>query len=354
MSGIWGKNIKLSLFGESHGVAIGVTIHNLPAGFRLDMDEIEREMARRAPGGEFSTTRKEADKVEIVSGIFEGKTTGAPLTGIIYNTNTRSKDYQPDIPRPSHSDYGWWVKTGGNNDYRGGGHSSGRITAPLVFAGAIAKQILAKKGIFVGSHILAIKDIYDLAFGTQITECMLDDLTHCSFPVLDNRVRESMQNEIIMARKDGDSVGGKIQCAVVGMPAGVGSPFFHSLESELSSMLFSIPAVKAVSFGNAEDMSKTYGSIANDAWCIRDGKISTKTNNNGGILGGISTGMPIVFDVTIKPTPSIYKEQDSVSLSKNEECKLRIEGRHDPCILVRALPVVEAAAAIVMLDALGE
>ncbi|MGN0771108.1 MAG: chorismate synthase [Christensenellales bacterium] len=354
MSGIWGRNIRISIFGESHGVAIGITLHNLPAGFELDMSEVEREMARRAPGGAFSTTRKEADKVEIVSGIFEGKTTGAPLTGIIYNTNARSKDYQPDVPRPGHSDYGWWVRSQGNYDYRGGGHSSGRITAPLVFAGAVAKQILAKKGVEIGSHILSVKDVDDLAFGTQITECMLDDLNHSSFPLLDNGVRESMQNTIIAAQRDGDSVGGKIQCAIIGMPAGIGNPFFHSLESELSSMLFSIPAVKAVSFGNAEDMSRSYGSEANDAWCISNGKIATKTNNNGGILGGISTGMPIVFDVTIKPTPSIYKQQDSVSLSQNNECKLQIEGRHDPCILVRALPVVEAAAAIVMLDALGD
>lgn len=354
MSGIWGRKIQLSIFGESHGQAIGITINGLPSGVKLDMQEIQFQMSRRAPGGAFSTTRKELDQVEIVSGIFDGRTTGSPLTGIIYNTNTRSQDYIQNIPRPSHSDYGYYVKTNGHNDYRGGGHSSGRITAPLVFAGAVCRQILSRKGIEIGSHILAVKDNYDRRFDSQITPCMLDDLVHSSFPVLDGRMKEIMQNEIISAQQNGDSVGGKIQCAVTGMPAGVGDPFFHSVESVLSSLLFSVPAVKSVSFGESQEMSEMYGSEANDAFRYENGKVVTTTNNNGGILGGITTGMPIVFEVIIKPTPSIFKEQDSVDLLKKQNCKLTIQGRHDPCILVRALPVVESVTAIAMLDSLGD
>ncbi len=354
MSGIWGRKIGLSIFGESHGQAIGITINGLPSGVRLDMQEIEFQMARRAPGGEFSTPRKEADKVEIVSGILDGRTTGAPLTGIIYNTNTRSGDYNQAVPRPSHSDWGYYVKTHGNNDYRGGGHSSGRITAPLVFAGAICRQILSHKGIEVGSHILAVKDNYDKRFGNDIIPCMLDDLSHSAFPLLDERMKDIMQDAIRSAQHNGDSVGGKIQCAVTGMPAGVGDPFFHSVESVLSSLLFSVPAVKSVSFGESQDLSTKLGSEVNDEFCYHNGKVVTTTNNNGGILGGITIGMPIVFEVVIKPTPSIFKEQNSVDLVKGENCKLTIQGRHDPCILVRALPVVEAVTAIAMLECLGE
>ena len=353
MSAVWGDKIKITIFGESHSEAIGVVIDNLPSGIVLDMDEIKREMARRAPnGGEFSTPRKESDEVEIVSGYFDGKTTGTPLCGIIRNTNTKSKDYSilKDVFRPGHSDYGYYLKSGGNNDYRGGGHSSGRLTAPLVFCGAICKQLLREKGISVGSHILSIADVKDDAFGVSVDGGGLESLTKEVFPLLDKSKFEPMRAIIANAREQGDSVGGTIECAVSGLQGGVGDPFFDSIESRLASLLFSVPAVKGVQFGKGYELTTMKGSEANDPFEFVDGKVATKTNNNGGILGGISTGMPIVFNVAIKPTASIFKEQDSINIKSKENTRLTIQGRHDSCIVVRAVPVIEAVTAIAIYD----
>ncbi|MDE7079474.1 MAG: chorismate synthase, partial [Clostridia bacterium] len=332
MSAVWGDKIKITIFGESHSDAIGIVIDNLPSGARLDIEEIRREMARRAPnGGEFSTPRKEGDEVEIVSGYFDGKTTGTPLCGIIRNTNTKSKDYSllKEVFRPGHSDYGYFIKSGGNNDYRGGGHSSGRLTAPLVFCGAICKQLLREKGISVGSHILSIANMKDSAFPININSGELEDLAREVFPLLDKSKFESMRNIIAQAREEGDSVGGTIECAVTGLQGGIGEPFFDSIESRLASLLFSVPAVKGVQFGKGYFLAEMKGSQANDPFEFVDGKVVTKTNNNGGILGGISTGMPIVFNVAIKPTASIFKEQDSINIKSKENTKLKIQGRHD-------------------------
>ena len=353
MSAVWGDKIKITIFGESHSEAIGVVIDNLPSGIELDFDEIKREMARRAPnGGEFSTPRKESDEVEIVSGYFDGKTTGTPLCGIIRNTNTKSKDYSllKDVFRPGHSDYGYYLKSEGNNDYRGGGHSSGRLTAPLVFCGAICKQLLRKKGISIGSHIQSIADVKDNSFGIVVDGSQLENLSKEVFPLLDKSKFENMRKIITEAKEQGDSVGGVIECAVSGLQGGVGEPFFDSIESRLASLLFSVPAVKGVQFGKGYQLTTMKGSEANDPFEFVDGKVVTKTNNNGGILGGISTGMPIVFNVAIKPTASIFKEQDSINIKTKENTRLTIQGRHDSCIVVRAVPVIEAVAAIAIYD----
>lgn len=355
MSTVWGNKIKITVFGESHSEAMGVVIDNLPAGVKLDMAEIEREMARRAPnGGEFSTPRKEGDKVEIVSGYFDDKTTGTPLCGIIRNTNTKSSDYAQlkSVFRPGHSDYGYYLKSGGNNDYRGGGHSSGRLTATLVFAGAICKQLLRQKGIEIGAHILSIKDIEDKEFDVNINSAELSALTYKTLPLIDESLFDKMRETILSAREEGDSVGGVIECAAVGLKGGVGEPFFDSIESHLASLLFSVPAVKGVQFGKGYALTKMYGSEANDPFRYEGDKVVTSTNNNGGILGGLSTGMPIVFNVAIKPTASIFKKQNTIDVSKGENTVLSLKGRHDSCIVVRAVPVIEAVCAIAIYDLL--
>ena len=357
MSTIWGSKIKIAIFGESHSEAIGVVIDNLPSGVKLDVKEIEREMARRAPnGGEFSTPRVEGDKVNIVSGYFDGHTTGTPLCGIIYNTNTKSSDYAQlkEVVRPGHSDFGYYHKSGGNNDYRGGGHSSGRLTAPLVFAGAICKQLLRQKDIYIGSHISSIGNIKDDNFDARINGEMLEDMTRQTFPLVDKGKFTVMNFLIQDAKSNGDSVGGTIECAIVGAPIGLGEPFFESVESKLASLLFSVPAVKGVQFGKGYELVKMIGSQANDSFYNLGGKVFTATNNNGGILGGLTTGMPIIFDVAIKPTASIFKEQDTVNVVTGENVKLKLKGRHDSCIVVRAVPVIEAVAAIAIYDLLKD
>ena len=350
MSGMWGNNIKVSIFGESHGNAIGITIDGLPSGFELDLDMIDGEMKRRAPGrSSLSTARKESDIPEILSGYFNGKTTGTPLCGIIRNGDQHSKDYGKlkDLMRPGHADYTGAVKYSGFNDYRGGGHFSGRITAPLVFAGAICKQILASKGIEIGAHVKSIKNIKDKSFDyTSISSEQLKELRSKELPLLDPSKEEEMRNVILEAKNDLNSVGGVIECAVVGIEAGLGDPFFDSVESTLAHLMFSVPAVKGIEFGKGFDISKMRGSEANDEYYLENGNIKTKTNNNGGILGGITNGMPIIFNVAIKPTASIFKEQNTVNIVTMEETTLCIEGRHDPCIVQRALPVIEAVAAI--------
>lgn len=354
MSGIWGKRIQLSLFGESHGPAIGVTIHGLPSGIKLNLEEIEKQMARRRPGqNAWSTPRKEMDCFEMVSGFFEGRTTGTPLTAIIRNTDQKSRDYGRlmHVMRPAHGDYPGFVKYDGANDYRGGGHFSGRITAPLVFAGAVAAQILALKGIHAGAVVTRIGKkkvarIDSMNYGVQEMLAVRDG----DHPVLHQKAWHELESEIKEAKENQDSVGGAVQCVILGVPAGVGEPFFHSLESHLSSLLFSIPAVKGVEFGTGFDLASMRGSKANDAYYYKDGEVVTSSNHNGGILGGISNGMTIDFTVAIKPTPSIGKEQKTVDLEIQENALLSIKGRHDPCIVPRAVPVIEAAAALAVLD----
>ncbi|WMT80253.1 Chorismate synthase [Terrisporobacter mayombei] len=354
LSGMWGNNIKISIFGESHGNAIGINMDNLPSGFTLDMKEIMREMKRRAPGNNnLSTLRKEDDEPEVLSGYFEGKTTGTPLCAIIRNKDNKSKDYSKikNVMRPGHGDYPGFVKYNGFNDYRGGGHFSGRITAPLVFAGAICKQILREEKIEIVAHIQSIGDIKDKSFlDCDLDKELINYLKYEEFPLINKNLEDKMKNVILNARKEGDSVGGVIECMILGMKAGIGSPFFDSVESTLAHLMFSVPAVKGIEFGIGFDITKIKGSKANDEYYLDEEKIKTKTNNNGGISGGITNGMPIIFRVAIKPTPSIYKEQSSVDIRTMEETTLKIEGRHDPCIAQRALPVIEGVSAIGILD----
>ena len=353
MSANWGKNIELSIFGESHGKAVGINIGNLPSGIKLDSEKIKREMSRRAPGKDrMSTARKETDEPIILSGILDGVTTGAPLCAIIQNSDRHSKDYSilKTHMRPGHSDYPAFVKYGGFNDVRGGGHFSGRLTAPLVFAGAVAKQILAQKGIRVISHIKSVHGVCDESFGPQISNETVNALLGMRYPVLNGDILPLMQAEVEKARENLDSVGGKIECAVLGIDAGCGEPFFRSCESVLSSILFSVPAVKGVEFGDGFDLADMCGSEANDCYYYDGDAVKARTNHNGGILGGITNGMPLTFTVAIKPTPSISKEQNTVDIEKKENTTLEIKGRHDPCIVFRALPVIEAAAALAILD----
>ncbi|MGL5152413.1 MAG: chorismate synthase [Clostridium sp.] len=354
MSGIWGNNIQISIFGESHGNAIGINICGLPSGFEINMDEVLFEMKRRAPGNsKLSTSRKESDFPEILSGYFEGKTTGTPLCAIIRNGDQHSKDYGKlkDLMRPGHGDYPGLVKYSGFNDYRGGGHFSGRITAPLVFAGAICKQILRDKGISIGAHISSIGNIKDDDFDlVSIEKSYLEELKNNEMPLINKDLEISMRECILNAKKQGDSVGGVIQCAIVGVNAGVGDPFFHSVESILSSLVFSVPSVKGIEFGNGFDLTKKRGSECVDSYFYDGDVVKTKNNNNGGVLGGITNGMPVVFKAAIKPTASILVEQDTIDIKEKIDAKLNVVGRHDPCIVTRAIPVIEAVAAIGILE----
>lgn len=354
MSNTWGNKIKYTIFGESHGEAIGIVIDGLESGMELDLEFITEEMKRRAPGtGKLVTARAEKDKFELLSGFFNGKTTGTALCAIIRNNDTHSGDYEKtkNLIRPGHADYTGYVKYKGFNDYRGGGSFSGRITAPMVFAGAIAKSILKKNNITIGSHIFSVKDIKDDEIdSTSLKKETLEMFHDMDFPVLNNEKKALMKQKISDARDNKDSVGGIIECFALGVPEGIGAPFFDSFESRLSQLLFSIPAVKGVEFGLGFDIARLYGSDSNDGFYIENGRIKTYTNNNGGILGGITSGMPIVFRTAIKPTPSIAKPQRTVDISKNENSMIEIKGRHDPCILPRAVPVVEAAAAMCILD----
>ena len=349
----WGSKIKVSIFGESHGGGIGAVIDGIPAGMTIDTEFIKSEMQRRAPGqNNLSTPRKEADEVEIFSGVFDGKTTGTPICGIIRNTNTRSKDYNKNLLRPGHADLTGFMRYGESHDFRGGGHFSGRITAGLVFAGAIAKQVLKEQGITVGSHIKSIHNASEKSFLDidNLSAELLNKLTAKPFPVMDDEIGETMQEEILSAAADKNSVGGIIECAVIGTKPGWGAPFFASAESLISSIMFSIPAVKGIEFGRGFEMAAMYGSEANDPF-FTDGKnIFTKTNNNGGINGGITNGMPVVFSVAIKPTPSIARLQNTVDIEKMENTTIEINGRHDPCIVQRAAVAVECAAALAILE----
>jgi len=347
--------MKYTIFGESHGPAIGITLTGVPAGLALDWEAVSREMARRAPGkSPTATARKEADEVKILSGLFEGKTTGAPLCAIIENTDTRSQDYEKtrNLARPGHADYAAHVRYGGHNDYRGGGHFSGRLTAPLVFAGAVAKQLLARKGVYVGAHISSIYGISDAAAEDWPS---LREAAAKPFPVLDEGKGEEMQQAILEAREELDSVGGSIECAVFGLPAGLGDPDFGcNAEGIFSQYLFAVPAVKAVAFGAGVAFALMRGSEANDPLYVDDdGSVKGEQNCAGGINGGITNGMPITFEVTMRPTPSIARTQFTVDMEKLENAELELTGRHDPCVVPRAVPVIEAAAALAACELMG-
>ena len=342
------------IFGESHGPAIGVVLEGVPAGLELDLEQVQKELDRRKPGQDpTATARKESDLVEVLSGVFEGKTTGAPLAMVIRNSDQHSKDYESIryTPRPSHGDYAGFIKSRGCLDYRGGGHFSGRLTAPLVAAGAVAKQVLAGRGVKVGAHISSIYGICDAAL--EDTD-QLEGVAAKAFPVLDDSKGEEMRQAILEAKEEQDSVGGAIECAVTGLPAGLGAPDFGcNVEGIFSQYLFAVPAVKGIEFGAGVAFSLMRGSEANDPFAVEDGKVVTKTNHAGGINGGITNGMPVTFEVTIRPTPSISLPQESVDLRTGEETEIEIHGRHDPCIVPRAVPVIEAAAALAACAVLG-
>ena len=350
--------MNYTVFGESHGPAIGVTITGVPAGLELDLAALEHEMGRRATGkNKLSTTRKEADQVEFLSGVFEGKTTGTPLTMVIRNTDQHSKDYSQlkILPRPSHGDYSGSMRYAGCSDYRGGGHFSGRLTAPLVAAGAIAKQLLAQRGVFVGAHIASVAGIRDAALDrTQDQRELLAVVARKEFPVIDDEQGAQMQAAILAARAELDSVGGTIECMVCGLKAGAGAPDLdENVEGIFARHLFAVPAVKGIEFGAGFALTGMRGSQANDPFYMEGEQVRTRTNNAGGVNGGITNGMPVVFTVAMRPTPSISKEQDTVDLSTGQDAKLVIHGRHDPCIVHRAVPVIEAAAALATCQLLG-
>ena len=357
MSSEFGKILRVSVFGQSHGRAIGVTMDGLPAGEAVDLDELNAFLDRRKPGkSPLSTQRREADEPIFLSGLERGVTCGAPLCAIIENGDQHSSDYSEllDKPRPSHADYTARVKWGGHADMRGGGHFSGRLTAPLCIAGGIARQILARRGVYVGAHLAAVGTEEDTAFPLRPTKELFEEVAAKPFPVLDDRAGERMQALILDARQKLDSVGGIIECAAIGLPAGLGDPMFDGIENRLAAALFGIPAVKGVEFGLGFGSARLHGSENNDPFTVENGQTVTETNRAGGILGGITTGMPVTLRVAVKPTASISQSQRTVSFSTGQPADLVIKGRHDPCIAHRAVPVVEAVTAAVLLDLLLE
>ncbi|MDO4438335.1 MAG: chorismate synthase [Eubacteriales bacterium] len=360
MSSQIGKNIKISVFGQSHSDAIGVVIDGLPAGISFDKEKIINFMQRRAPGrNQYSTSRKEADFPEIVSGVLKSEndmlvSCGAPLCAIIKNSDQRSKDYDnlKLVPRPGHADYTAAIKYHGFNDIRGGGHFSGRLTAPLCFAGALALKILEDKGIYIGAHIKSIGNIEDESFNPmEEDKDIIKNPGRKAFPVIDDSIGNEMMKLIDEARLDQDSVGGIIECCIIGLPVGIGDPMFDGVENIISRAIFGIPAVKGIEFGDGFGVAGLRGSESNDEYVIgKDGAVKTLSNHQGGILGGISNGMPVIFRAAFKPTPSISRPQRSVNLETNENEELIIHGRHDSCIVPRAVPVVEAVTALAVLD----
>lgn len=356
MSGSWGKNYKVTIYGESHGPGIGIIIDGLPGGIKFPHEFINKELYRRKPGkNKYTTGRQEEDNFKILSGIFEGYTTGTPINLFIENKDKRSRDYSEikNKMRPGHADYSGYEKYFGYNDYRGGGHFSGRLTAAIVMAGAFARNILENMGIEIISHIAQIGTVKDERYSEEkINEETFKRLKDHKnqFPLINEGLKENMMIEISKAKEDDDSVGGVVETLVLNLKPGVGNPFFNSVESSISSMLFSIPAVKGIEFGVGFRFANIRGSQSNDEMCIEDNKIITVTNNNGGITGGITNGMPIIFRSVIKPTPSIGKVQQTADISKMENTTLSITGRHDPCIIPRALPVIDNATAIAILD----
>jgi len=357
MASSFGKELKISVFGESHGQGIGVLVDGLPAGETIDVEALQAFLDRRKPGGTpLATARKEADVPEFLSGVTEGKTNGFPLCAMIRNTDTRSKDYKAllDLPRPAHADYTAWVKWGGSADMRGGGHFSARLTAPLCVAGGIAKQLLERKGIYIGAHLAAVGGVEDIAFPLYPDAELFDEVACKAMPVVDDARGEKMAEVIRTAAADQDSVGGIVECAVTGVPAGIGGPMFDGVENRLAQALFGIPAVKGLEFGSGFAGASSRGSENNDAFRMNGETVVTETNNAGGINGGITNGMPVVFRLALKPTPSIAKQQRTIRLSAMENENLSIVGRHDPCVALRAVPVAEAVAALVILDMMLE
>ncbi len=354
MSSTYGEKIKISVFGESHGNGIGVVIDGLSAGAEIDMDGVLAQMKRRAPGRDKTATpRKESDLPEVLSGMLGSTLTGAPLCAVIRNTNTKSGDYSNllECPRPGHSDYTAFIKYGGANDIRGGGHFSGRITAPLVFAGSICRQLLEKRGIKIAAHIKSIGGVNDKAFDpTKISDELIGRLDSSSFALIDEDREEAMRAEVESARKSLDSIGGTIECAVTGLTPGIGEPMFDGVEGVIAKAVFGVPAVKGIEFGKGFELAKMRGSQSNDPFVYMDGRVVTETNNCGGILGGITNGMPVIFTAAIKPTPSIAQKQRTVNLETGENTELEIRGRHDPCIVPRAVPVIEAVTAIALIN----
>ena len=355
MSFNYGERIKISIFGQSHAPAIGVVIDGLPAGETIDLERLQAFLDRRRPGqGTHTTTRKEGDVPRFLSGLVEGRTCGAPLCAVIENTDVRSKDYGNlrFVPRPGHADFPAWVKYGGYNDIRGGGQFSARLTAPLCIAGGILLQLLEDRGVTIGAHIAAIAGIEDDPFPPAAVTAEMLRAARSRRPLAVNNLQAGgrMLEAIHAAAREGDSVGGVVECAAVGLPAGLGEPLFEGLENRIAQTVFAVPAVKGIEFGAGFAAAKLRGSQHNDEYRVREGRVVTETNRHGGILGGLSTGMPLVFRCAFKPTASIYKEQRSVDLSTMEEVPLVIHGRHDPCVVTRAVPCVEAAAAIALAE----
>lgn len=354
MSNVFGTLFRITIFGESHSAGIGVVIDGIPAGMEIDLERVRQAMKRRAPNrSAASTTRNEPDAFEVLSGCVENRATGAPLAAIIRNADTRSSDYLKTaaLLRPGHADYTGFVKYRGANDIRGGGHFSGRLTAPVVFAGSIARQFLERRGITVLAHIQKIGTVCDAALEEAgITAGLLEQLEAKDFPVIDDKIAAAMQQEIETARRGCDSVGGVVECAAVGVPAGMGEPFFDSMESEIAHMMFAIPAVKGVEFGDGFALAEMNGSAANDCPQPTGGEVTFSSNHNGGINGGISNGMPVVFRVAVKPTPSIAKRQTTVDIKSMKRETIEIAGRHDACIVPRAVEAVKDACAIVLMD----
>lgn len=351
MSSTYGESLKLSIFGQSHGPAIGMTLDGIPAGLPVDTEKLQAFLNRRAPGQhDWDTPRLEEDRPEFLAGIVDGFTCGAPIAAVIHNKNTRSGDYAnlKDCPRPGHADYTAQIKYGGFQDAAGGGHFSGRLTAPLCIAGGLCLQWLEEMGIRIGARIACIGGLCDKDFFDPMNP-QLDQVCK-DFPALSPTAADQMRGFIATVKETGDSVGGIIECAVTGLPAGLGEPMFGGVESKLAQIIYGIPAVKSLDFGAGYSVGYMRGSQCNDAFTIVDGEVKTLTNHAGGILGGITNGMPLLFQVAIKPTPSVSQPQESISLSKRENQLLTVQGRHDPCIVPRAVPVVEAAAALAIYD----
>lgn len=351
MKNTFGNTVSVTIFGESHGEYIGCVLDGIPSGIEIDGEFISKQLDRRRPSGEISTARAESDNYKIVSGCFNGKTCGTPLTVIIPNENTRSKDYSYGKARPGHADYTAYVRYNGNEDYRGGGHFSGRITAALTAVGAVAMSALAKKGIRIATHISECAGIRDREFTN--TDSDFEMLSRSAFAVLDPTAAESMQKRILEAKADSDSVGGILETLITGMPAGVGEPWFDSAESMLSHAAFSVPAVKGVEFGDGFALAKMCGSEANDPMRYENGRVITLKNSNGGINGGITNGMPIVMRTVIKPTATIFKEQQTVDFIGKENTTVTAKGRHDPCIVHRAAVVMDSVCALTVADLLA-
>ena len=353
MSSTYGQQLRLSIFGQSHGEGIGVTVDGFPAGMEIDMDRLLGEMARRAPGqSALTTARREADAPEFLSGVLNGRTTGQPICAVIRNTNQHSRDYGDgvDLVRPGHADYTGHVRYFGFEDWRGGGSFSGRLTAPIVLAGALCSQWLEAQGVRIACHVQQLGSVKDASFLQADPDGDYSYMKQMHLPTLTAGLDAQMEQEAMAARNEADSIGGILECMITGLPAGLGAPFFDSVESVVSHLLFSVPAVKGVEFGEGFGFAAMRGSEANDPFRMEAGRIVTTTNHSGGVNGGITNGMPVVFRCVIRPTPSIGREQQTVSLKTGENATLAVKGRHDPCILPRAVPVIEAMAAIAVMD----